>query len=291
MTKVAFIGIGNMGFGMASRLMDAGHDLTVYNRTAEKAAPLVEAGARLASSPHDAAKDAEVIMTMLGDDDACRTVWHGEDGILSGPLRPDAVAIECSTLSYEWILEHARLVEKAGPAFLDCPVNGVPAQAVSGDLMLLLGGNKDLIARLQDILKPLSSSQRHFGGIGAGTAFKLIVNLMSSVQIQALAEGLYAADKAGLDLETVVQTLGDSACGSDQVKRNGPVMLAGKFDENVTFAAKWRLKDTRYAVDFEKSVGFNPGLGIETLNRLQQLVDDGFGNSNGARVIETLQKD
>jgi len=290
MAKAAFIGTGNMGVEMAARLINAGHDLRVFNRTAAKAAPLEKAGAYVASSPADAVQGAQAIFVMVGDDAASDKVWNGETGILTAELTPDVIAIECSTLSYDWVQTLSRTVEAKGLSYLDCPVTGVPAQAAVGDLTLLIGGKTEIIEKAQTFLSPLSSSYYHFGDIGAGTAYKLIINLMGSVHIVALAEGLLAAEKAGLDMGTVVKALSTGAVANTQVKSNGPVMISGKHDENVGFSALWRLKDTDYGVKFARQMGTAPALGLESLKQFQKLVDEGYQDSSGSKVIDVMRR-
>lgn len=141
MARVALIGLGRMGSGMAGRLLAAGHDLVVANRTPQRAAPLVAAGARLAATPAEAARGADAVFAMVSDDAASREVWLGDDGVLSGPPRPGAFAVECSTLSHEWVLDLAAATRAAGLRYLDAPVTGLPDAAAEGRLTLLVGAD------------------------------------------------------------------------------------------------------------------------------------------------------
>src|SRR3954468_18852389 len=139
--RIAFLGAGKMGVGMAARLAAAGHKLTVYNRTAARAEPLVRGGARLADSPRDAAENADVIIGMTAEDDSSRAMWLGERGALAAANAPDALAIECSTLSYDWVLELAQEVRNRGFRYVDAPVTGLPDSAAAGTLTLLVGAS------------------------------------------------------------------------------------------------------------------------------------------------------
>ncbi|OUR78080.1 dehydrogenase [Alphaproteobacteria bacterium 46_93_T64] len=289
MATIAFIGTGNMGTGMAARLICAGHDLKIYNRTKEKAVPLEELGAVLVDTPALAAVGADVIFAMVGDDNASDVIWNGENGVLSADIKPGTLAIECSTLSYDWVKELSNTVQAKGLSYLDCPVTGMPPQAAAGELTLLIGGEDDVLEKAEPYLSPLCINHFHFGGVGAGTAYKLIVNLMGSVQIVACAEGILTAEKAGLNMDTVVEALSSGACASAQVKMNSPVMAAGGHDDNVLFSALWRLKDTDYGVKFADQMGTQRNLGIESLKQFQKLVDEGHKDSSGSKVIETMR--
>jgi len=289
MSKIAFIGTGNMGLAMATRLLGAGHDLQIYNRTRDKAAPLEKMGAVLMNTPAEAAADVDVIFAMLGDDKASDTIWNGANGVLTADLKPGTLAIECSTLSHEWVAKLSKTLISRGLLYLDCPVTGMPPQAAAGELTLLIGGELDVLNKAQPFLEPLCIKQFHFGGIGAGTAYKLIVNLMGSVQIVACAEGILTAEKAGLDMNTVVQALSSGACASSQVISNSPVMSAGEHDTDVLFSALWRLKDTDYGVKFAEQMGTQHSLGTESLKQFQKLIDEGHENSSGSKVIEVMR--
>ncbi|WP_020591473.1 NAD(P)-dependent oxidoreductase [Kiloniella laminariae] len=290
MTTIAFLGTGLMGSGMAACLLRAGHELRVYNRTADKAAGLVAQGAVLAHSPAEAVRGAEVIFSMVGDDAASRAIWNGPSGALAGKFQPGALAIECSTLSHDWVLELAGSVAKAGLAYLDCPVTGLPDAAANGNLTLFLGGDKETIDRALPFLEVISTDQIHFGPLGAGTAYKLIVNLMGSIQIAAAAEGLVTAERAGLDLELVAQALACGGCGSPQVARNAALMARGEHDKDVVFSTRWRQKDTDYGLRFAAKMGLDQPLGAQALAAFNAVLDDGHAASAETRVIESLRK-
>jgi len=289
MTKIAFLGTGVMGAAMAGRLIDAGETLSVYNRTVEKTRPLVEAGATLAKTPRDAAEGADVLIAMVGDDGASENVWLGDDGALAGAMTTGALAIECSTLSHDWVVDLSRTCSDHGLTYIDCPVTGYPHMAAAGELTLFVGAAADDLARARPILEQMSVEIIHFGGIGAGTAYKLMVNLMGSVQIAAAAEGLLTAEKAGLDLETVAYALSKGAAASPQVIRNSQRMVAADHEENITFSGAWRLKDTLYGLKLAEKVGQNARFGRVAGEIYRQLVDDGYGDVNETKVIDVLR--
>lgn len=290
MAKIAFLGTGNMGSGMASQLLKAEHELQVYNRTKEKAAPLEKEGATLADTPAEAVEDADVIFSMVGNDVASNAIWNGEEGVLNGNYKQGAIAIECSTLSYTWTGELSKILQDKGFLYLDCPVTGLPTAAAAGELTLLIGCSEENLEKARAYLEPISAEIIRFGDVGAGTAYKLIVNLMGSVQIVALAEGMLVAEKAGLDMAVVADALARGAAGSGQVVQNGPAMVSGDHDTNVLFSALWRLKDTDYGFKFAEQMGVDASLARESLKQFQKLIDAGFENSAGSKVIDVMRK-
>ena len=173
MATLAFLGTGNMGFAMAGRLIDAGHEVRVYNRTSDKAAPMAERGAMVAATPKDAAAGAEAVFAMLSDDEASRAVWLGETGALAAAVADNsltngAIIIECSTLSHGWVLELARTVQAKGLRYIDCPATGIPVTAEAGELTLLVGADEKNLAAARPFLEPLSKDIIRFGDVGAG---------------------------------------------------------------------------------------------------------------------------
>ncbi len=289
MARVAMIGLGRMGSGMAGRLLEAGHDLTVANRTPHRAASLLERGARLAANPAEAARDADAVLVMVSDDAASEAVWLAEDGVLAGSPRPGAVAIECSTLSREWVLRLAGEVTAAGLRYLDVPVTGLPDAAAQGRLTLLAGAAPDDLEAAGPILEPLAERVVHFGPVGTGTAYKLIVNLMGAVQIAGAAEGLALAERAGLDPALFADAVATSQAASPQVVRNIRRMVAGDHDRAVTFSAQLRRKDTAYALQFAQQLEVGAALGSVALEGLERLLTDGRGSLNESAVIEAAR--
>lgn len=290
MARIAFLGTGVMGIGMAKRLMEAGHDLAVFNRTAEKTRPLIELGARLALTPREAADGAEVVFAMVGDDEASEHIWMGAlDGALAADLAKNTIIVECSTLSHDWVMELSAQVSGAGHTYIDCPVTGYPHMAAAGELTLFVGANDADLARAREFLDPLCVEIIHFGPVGAGTAYKLTVNLMGSVQIAGAAEGLLIAEKAGLNWQTVGYALSKGAAASPQVVRNSERMIAGGHDQNIAFSGRWRLKDTLYGLRLAEKFGHDAQFGSVAAKIYQMLVDQGFGDENETRVVDVLR--
>lgn len=261
MARLAFIGLGNMGRGMAGRLLDAGHDLRIYNRTPARASPLLERGARLAASPREAADGAEAVFVMVGDDQASRAVWLGDDGALAGRIAGGGFAIECSTLSHDWVETLADQAVARGLRYLDCPVTGLPDNAARGDLALLVGAAPADLAAARPLLAPLCRDLIHFGPVGAGTAYKLMINLMGAVQIAAAAEGMALAERAGLDLDLVARAVASGQAASPQVVRNARRIADDHHDRDIQFSGRLRLKDAAYGVALADKLGLEAPLG------------------------------
>jgi 3-hydroxyisobutyrate dehydrogenase len=252
MTKVAFIGLGRMGHGMAGRYLDAGFDVAVWNRSQSKAEDLIARGARFAQSPADAADGADAVVTMVADDEASRSVWLGKDGAATN-MKAGSLAIECSTVSHQHALDMARELRGRGLVYLDCPVTGLPEAAAAGKLTLLVGADAADLEKARPYLAPLSTTVRHFGAVGSGTVFKLINNLIGAVQIASLAEGVAIAEQAGLDMKLVAEALATGAVASPQVIRHSRRMIARDFS-GASFTAALRHKDAAYAVALAESL-------------------------------------
>src|SRR5882672_10463729 len=252
MTKVAFIGLGRMGHGMAGRYLESGFTVAVWNRSKAKAEDLIARGARWAVSPADAAEGADAIVTMVADDEVSRAVWLGEDGAAQA-AKPGTLAIECSTVSYRHALDLARDLRTRGLVYIDSPVTGLPDAAAAGKLTLLVGAEPADLERARPFLAPLSTTIRHFGPVGSGTVYKLINNLMGAIQIAGLAEGLAIAEQAGLDMKLVLESIENGVAASPQVIRHSRRMAARNF-AGATFTAALRHKDAAYAVALAESL-------------------------------------
>ena len=278
-----------MGVGMAQRLLQAGHDLRVYNRTGAKATGLEQAGARRCSTPREACAGVDVVFAMTADDASSRAVWSGADGVLAARLAPRALAIECSTLSYEWVLELAATARAQNLRYLDAPVTGLARNAAEGTLTLLVGADAADLESARPILGAFADRIVHFGEVGTGTAYKLIVNLMGAVQIASLAEGLALAERAGLDLHTVAAAIATGQAASPQVVRNAHRIVDDDHDQNVAFTPVLRLKDVSYALELAQGLGMGAPFGRVAAAQLQQLIDLGHARANESKIIEVAR--
>ncbi len=243
MARVAVVGTGVIGGGMAVNLLRNGHQVAVWNRTAENAANVVDAGATLAATPAEAARGADVVFEATADDASSRSVWFGDDGILAGSAET-ATLVTSATLSPVWVAELAEACRSAGRPFLDMPVTGGRAGAESGALVMLAGGDEATLASIAGVLEAISTTVRHFGPVGSGTQFKLVLNALQAAHLVAFGEAMAMARSAGLDLDEVGEALVD--------RLGGPVTTMAwaatrEPPQRANFALAWALKDLRYA--------------------------------------------
>jgi 3-hydroxyisobutyrate dehydrogenase len=287
--RVAFLGLGKMGSGMAARLITAGHSLSVYNRNPARSAPFADLGAKVAGSARAAAERADVIIGMTADDESSRTSWLGEFGALAADNLPDALVIECSTLSHDWVLELSAKVRERGFRYVDAPVTGLPDAAAAGTLTLLVGADAADLDAARPIFASLATRVLHFGGVGQGTAYKLMVNLMGAVQIASAAEAIALAERSGLDLRLVADAVASGQAASPQVVRNVRRFVAGEHG-GVNFTPALRLKDVDYALRLARKLGVRCPFGEVASEVYRRLCDSGFASDNESRVIDIMRR-
>jgi 3-hydroxyisobutyrate dehydrogenase len=242
--RVALIGLGVMGAGMAASLVRAGFRVALYNRDPAKAAPFA-ASARIADSPRAAAHGADVIISMVADDNASCAVWLGEEGALKGAAA-GAVCIETSTLTSKWIAQWAQAVANSGCAPLDAPVTGSRVQADAGELNFIVGGSAEALEKARPVLAAMGKSITLLGPTGSGASFKLINNFLCGVQLASFAEALAMIERSGLDRDAAVGLLTNGAPASPLVKGVAGRVLAG--DDTLNFRVRLMAKDLHYAV-------------------------------------------
>jgi 3-hydroxyisobutyrate dehydrogenase len=286
MRAVALLGLGTMGAGMAGRLLDAGHSLSVWNRTSARAEPLVARGARLAATPRDAATGADVIVSMVADDKASRSVWLGPDGALAG-VPPGAIAIESSTLTPGWIRELAEATAKAFAVLLDAPVTGSRIQAAEGQLLFLVGGDAAVLDRVRDVFGAMSRGVVHLGPSGSGALVKLVNNFVCGVQAASLAEAVAMIERSGLDRERALGVLQDGAGGSLVVKGVSKRMV--ERDYVVNFKLELMGKDLTYAIAEGERLGVTLETATAALGVFRRAVAQGHGEKDMASVVEPLR--
>ncbi|MEL6448327.1 MAG: NAD(P)-dependent oxidoreductase [Pseudomonadota bacterium] len=223
--NIAFLGLGHMGRRMAARLIEAGHELTVWNRTSGN----VElAGARWADTPAAAVRSAELVFSMVRDDDASREVWLGDQGALAA-LPAEAVALECSTLSLPFVDELGQAFRDAERELLDAPVAGSRPQAEAGALIFFVGGSTDAFEQADSALAAMAGAVHHAGPNGAGALVKLMVNALFGAQLAAVAELIGFADRAGHDAARAIEILASTPVTSPAAAGSAQAMLAGQF--------------------------------------------------------------
>jgi 3-hydroxyisobutyrate dehydrogenase len=228
-TRITFLGLGAMGSRMASSLLKAGHQVTVWNRSEGAMQLLKNQGALLAATPREAARSADFVFSMVRDDVASRNVWSDPDtGALQG-MQSNAIAIESSTLTPNWTRELNQLCESRGISFLEAPVAGSRPQAEAAQLIYFVGGNTNTLERAKPILTTMGASIHHAGSVGDAAIIKLFVNALFGLQVAGLAELLGMVRKAGLDPIKALEIVCSTPVASPATKVAGGAMLAGNF--------------------------------------------------------------
>ena len=248
MSKVAFLGLGVMGFPMAGHLKSrGGQEVVVYNRNAAKAKAWVEKhGGASAATPKEAAGGRDIVFACVGNDDDLRSVTLGPDGAFAG-MKKGAIFVDHTTASANVARELAEEAGKLGLGFVDAPVSGGQAGAENGQLTVMCGGSAEHFAAIEPVAKVYAKSIRRMGEVGAGQLTKMVNQICIAGLVQALAEGLHFAERAGLDRELVVEVISKGAAQSWQMENRYKTMIADKFDFG--FAVDWMRKDLGICLD------------------------------------------
>ena len=247
MAKVAFLGLGVMGYPMAGHLVKAGHEVTVYNRTTAKAeAWASEHGGSYAKTPREAAQGQDFVMACVGNDDDLRSVCLGEDGALAG-MAKGAIFVDHTTVSAKVTRELNSASAEIGVDFVDGPVSGGQAGAENGVLSIMCGGTGDAFNSAEPIMQAYGRSIKRLGESGAGQLTKMVNQICIAGLVQGLSEGLHFAEKAGLDGKAVVEVISGGAAGSWQMSNRYETMVDDQFDHG--FAVDWMRKDLGICLD------------------------------------------
>jgi 3-hydroxyisobutyrate dehydrogenase-like beta-hydroxyacid dehydrogenase len=253
MSRLAFVGLGAMGSRLARRLLAAGHAVTGWNRTADKARDLAAAGLTLAKSPRAAAEGAEAVFTMVTDDDALRAVALGPDGVIAG-LGAGAVLVDMSTVSPAVIRELEAPVTARAAALLDVPVSGSTITVEQGQASFIVGGDAAALERVRPWLLAMGAAVTHVGPLGLAKTMKVATNLGLAVQMLAFSEAVLLAEKAGVARERAVEALLKSVIASPMVKYRGPFVL-GQMPTDAWFKVGMIQKDLQLALDAARASG------------------------------------
>lgn len=286
-SRVAVLGLGIMGGGMATRLLSAGFPLSVYNRSRERAEKFAKAGVFVAASPREAVARAEIVISMVADDAASRSVWLGEEGALAGVVG-GSLLMESSTLSVDWVRELAAAATEKKCEFLDAPVTGTKPHAASGELFFMVGGSSAGFARARDILSILGREALYLGPNGSGALLKLINNFICGVQAASFAEAMSLIGLSGLDREKSVSVLANSALASPLIKRIMAAMAADDFTAN--FPLKLMTKDIRYAINEAAKCGLALQTATPALEVFKHAVGEGLGEQDFSAVVKSVDK-
>jgi len=253
MAKVAFIGLGVMGYPMAGHLAAKGHEVTVYNRTGQKAEAWVEQhGGAAAPTPRAAAEGADFVMTCVGNDDDLRAVCAGEDGAFAG-MKPGAILVDHTTVSAKVTAELYEAAKAKGLGYVDAPISGGQAGAENGALSVMCGGDAGDFEAAEPVIGAYAKICRLLGGSGAGQMTKMCNQIAIAGLVQGLSEALHFAQKAGLDGEKVVEVISQGAAGSWQMQNRYKTMLAGEFEHG--FAVNWMRKDLGICLSTSDEIG------------------------------------
>src|SRR3984893_8189387 len=286
--RIAYLGLGTMGSGMASNLLKAGYQVTVWNRSADKCEPFARKGARVADTPAAAVRDVDLVMYMLSNDQAVEEVVFGANGILSG-IKAGQIAVNMSTVLPAMSVQEKEAYAKRGVDFLDAPVFGSKKESAEAKLWILAAGNKAIFEKVKPVLEHLGQTVHYLGKNGNAAAMKLVGNLIVALELEALSEGLVLAQKAGLDLNTVMEVVKIADFRSPLLVSNGQNIL--KRDFSTSFALKLMLKDAGLIKKFGESLKSPiPALRVVEKN-LESAVRLGFGKENASAEIKALEKE
>lgn len=286
--KIAVLGLGAMGSRMARRLLAAGeHDLTVWNRTAEATRALVEAGATATSTPAAAAQQRDLVISMLRDDDAGRSVWLAPDIGALTTMAPGTVAVDCSTVTPAFVAELAGRCTQRGVDFLDAPVLGSRPQADAGTLIFLVGGQPTVAHRVQPVLRQIGGAVHHMGPAGTGSQMKLLVNSLFAVQIAAVAELLGALHDTDLHTARAIEVLAATPVASPAVATAATAMLGHTFP--AAFPIELVAKDLQYAAADAASRHCTVPLTHAAAGTYQQAIGQGHGQDNITGVVQLFR--
>jgi 3-hydroxyisobutyrate dehydrogenase-like beta-hydroxyacid dehydrogenase len=284
---LGFVGLGTMGGRIARRLLDAGHQVTGYNRTRSKAVWLLDAGMRWADSPRAVAEVSEVIFSMVTNTSALQSVVDGDDGLIAG-LAPDSVYVDMSTVSPAVSRGVAERVTARGARMLDAPVSGSPLTLDQGQISIMVGGDRATFERIEPLLLAIGPKLTYVGANGLAVTMKIAINLSLAVQYLAFSEGLLLAEKSGIARETALQAILQSVVASPSLKYRGPFVLA--MPEEAWFDVNMMQKDMLLALELGRNVDV-PLPSVAIANELLTAARaQGLGHRDFAIMFEVLAR-
>ena len=252
--KISFVGLGAMGAGIVSRLIAAGHTLTGWNRTKEKAASLINEGMKWADSPREAAGQSEVVFSMVTDAEALRNVALGPEGIIAG-LSKDSIYLDMSTIAPQESRAIAKEFETKGLMMLDAPISGSTITLNSGKASIMVGGNREAFERVQPVLLDIGPKVTYIGSQGMAAQMKLAVNLVLMVEVIAFGEAVALAEKGGVARDVAVEAILNSVAGSPVLGYRGPFILEGKMPEVPLADVNLQQKDMLLVLEQGRKLG------------------------------------
>nr|WP_086940125.1 NAD(P)-dependent oxidoreductase [Thaumasiovibrio occultus] len=282
--KVAFIGLGTMGYPMAGHLVAQGHDVTVYNRTTEKAARWAsEHQGSYQETPALAAQDADIVFTCVGNDDDVRQVFNGEHGILKS-VRAGTLLVDHTTASPDVAIEIAELAKQIDCRFIDAPVSGGEAGAVNGVLTVMIGGDAADFAKAEPVMRAYAKSMSLMGPVGNGQITKMANQICIAGVLQGLSEAVTLASQSGLDIDKMVDVLKHGAAGSWQMENRASTMNKREFDFG--FAIDWMRKDLGICFDHAQKIGVELPLAKQVDAKYAELQQQGLNRCDTSVLIK-----
>ena len=291
MATIAFLGLGVMGYPMAGHLKAAGHEVTVYNRSVAKAEQWVsEHGGgqsdAMAKTPQDAAKGAEFVFACVGADDDVRQVTIGEYGAFQS-MEKGAIFIDNTTASADVARELYSAAKDRGLGFIDAPVSGGQAGAENGILTVMCGGDTDAFQRAEPVIRAFGKIVTHIGGAGAGQQAKMVNQICIAGLVQGLSEALNFGQRAGLNMDAVLDTISGGAAQSWQMVNRGRTMVKDEFDFG--FALDWMIKDLNICLAEAEANGADLTVTANVLEYYKELSAQGFGRNDTSALIRRLR--
>jgi len=285
MAKVSFIGLGIMGSGMVSNLVKAGHDVTVWNRSASKYGKIEKVGAKTVSDPTELLPGADFLMYCLADDAAVDAIFL-KGPSLASKVEKGTIVIDLSTIDPETSAAERKIYEDRGIDFLDAPVFGTKGEARDGGLWIVIGGAKDVFNQSLPVLEPISETLHFMGEGGNGTKMKLVGNLLVASQIVSIGEALSLAKKAGLNLTTVLEVAAVADFKTPIYAGVGAGVIKGDYEVN--FPLKLMLKDAKLIQAFANRLDSPVSIAITTEELAKEGVDAGMGELNASAIVKVI---
>ena len=286
--KVSFIGLGTMGYPMAGHVSKAGHAVVVYNRSVEKAQNWCkEYTGTYADTPALAAQDSDIVLTCVGNDDDLRAVYLGPDGAFQN-AKAGTLFIDHTTASAEVAKALHQTAQERGCFFMDAPVSGGQAGAINGVLTVMIGGAKSDLDKAQSVLDCYAKASTLMGPVGNGQITKMVNQILISGVLSGLSEGIRFAQKAGLDIATLVDTLKHGAAGSWQLENRGETMAKNEFDFG--FAIEWMHKDLGLCLTQAEKMGLALPLTQAVDQDYQDLMAEGRGRQDTSVLVKAFDK-
>lgn len=285
--RIGFVGLGIMGAGMAANLIDRGHDVVVWNRTASRMEPLVEAGATTADSPAEVGRLCPIVMICVSDTPDVDAVLHADGGLLAG-VSVGSLVVDHSTISPRATIGFAEEVADLGGTWIDAPVSGGSEGAARGTLSIMVGGSEDDVERARPYMEAFGTTITYVGSVGSGQQVKIVNQILVVVNQLAVSEALLFAQAAGLDLEATLDAVKGGAAGSWMLANRGPQMI--ERDWRPGFTIDLQQKDLRLALEAADTVG-SPIPGTALVFQLYRaLQNEGLGGDGNHALVKALEK-